>query len=65
MIGLAGPQGPDAFLSGADKRQGSWWLDWRDWLCDRSGDEIDAPRSLGGERHPVLMPSPGSYVFER
>jgi len=65
MIGLAGPQGPDAFLSGADKRQGSWWLDWRDWLCDRSGDEIDAPKTLGDAGHPVLMPSPGSYVFER
>ena len=24
--------GPDAFLSALEKRQGSWWLDWRDWL---------------------------------
>jgi polyhydroxyalkanoate synthase subunit PhaC len=65
MIGRAGPEGPDAFMSSAEKRQGSWWLDWRDWLGDRSGDEIDAPKTLGGERHPVLMPAPGSYVFER
>jgi len=65
MIGRAGPAGPDAFLSGAEKRQGSWWLDWREWLRQRSGDEVDAPKSLGDERHPALMPAPGSYVFER
>ena len=65
MIGRAGPAGPEAFLSSAEKRQGSWWLDWREWLRQRSGDEVDAPKSLGDERHPVLMPAPGSYVFER
>ena len=65
MIGRAGPAGPEAFLSSAEKRQGSWWLDWRDWLRQRSGAEVDAPKSLGDERHPVLMPAPGSYVFER
>ncbi|MBV8106161.1 MAG: alpha/beta fold hydrolase [Hyphomicrobiales bacterium] len=65
MIGRAGPTGPEAFLSSAEKRQGSWWLDWRDWLRQRSGEEVDAPKSLGDERHPILMPAPGSYVFER
>jgi polyhydroxyalkanoate synthase len=65
MIGRAGPAGPEAFLSSAEKRQGSWWLDWRDWLRQRSGEEVDAPKSLGDERHPILMPAPGSYVFER
>ncbi len=48
-----------------DERQGSWWLDWRDWLGQRSGAEVDAPRSLGDKRHPVLLPAPGSYVFDR
>ncbi len=65
MIGTAGPAGPEAFLAGAEKRQGSWWLDWREWLGQRSGEEVAAPASLGDERHPVLMPAPGSYVFER
>jgi polyhydroxyalkanoate synthase subunit PhaC len=65
MIGPASAAGHEAFLSTAEKRQGSWWLDWRDWLRQRSGAEVNATKSLGSERHPVIMPAPGSYVFER
>jgi polyhydroxyalkanoate synthase len=57
--------GPDAFLAGAEKRQGSWWLHWRDWLHQRSDREIAAPTSIGSERHPPIAQAPGSYVFER
>jgi polyhydroxyalkanoate synthase subunit PhaC len=63
-IGPINPAGPDAFASSAEKRQGSWWLDWRDWLHKRSGEEVDAPRSLGDNRHPIIAPAPGTYVFE-
>jgi len=65
MIGAATSAGHEAFLSSAEKRQGSWWLDWRDWLSQRSDAEVDAPASLGNARHPALVPAPGSYVFER
>ena len=65
MIGPASAADPEAFQSSAQKRQGSWWLDWRDWLRERSGEETDAPKSLGDARHPVLAPAPGSYVFDR
>ncbi|MGA2997525.1 alpha/beta fold hydrolase [Bradyrhizobium sp.] len=64
MIGTVNPSGPDAFVAAAEKRKGSWWLDWRDWLLPRSGDEVTAPTSLGSERHPVLAAAPGTYVFE-
>jgi polyhydroxyalkanoate synthase subunit PhaC len=63
-IGPVNPAGPDAFLGEAEKRKGSWWLDWRDWLHARSGEEIVAPTSLGSARHPVLAKAPGTYVFE-
>ena len=63
-IGPINPAGPDAFALSAEKRQGSWWLDWRDWLHKRSGEEVDAPRSLGDNRHPIIAPAPGTYVFE-
>src|SRR5260370_25050059 len=64
MIGSVNPAGPDAFLATAEKRKGSWWLDWRDWLQARSGEEIAAAASLGSERHPVLAAAPGTYVFD-
>jgi polyhydroxyalkanoate synthase len=64
MIGTVNPSGPDAFVAAAEKRKGSWWLDWRDWLQARSGDEVAAPVSLGSERHPVLAVAPGTYVFD-
>ena len=64
MIGTVNPSGPDAFVAAAEKRKGSWWLDWRDWLLARSGDEVTAPALLGSERHPVLAAAPGTYVFD-
>jgi polyhydroxyalkanoate synthase len=64
LIGPVNPAGPDAFQAAAEKRKGSWWLDWRDWLHPRSGEEVDAPTALGNERHPVLGAAPGTYVFD-
>ncbi|WFU45673.1 alpha/beta fold hydrolase (plasmid) [Bradyrhizobium sp. CB82] len=64
MIGSVNAGGPDAFLAASEKRKGSWWLDWRDWLHARSGEDVDARTSLGSTRHPVLAQAPGTYVFE-
>ncbi|TWB96262.1 polyhydroxyalkanoate synthase [Bradyrhizobium macuxiense] len=64
MIGPVSADKPDAFMASAEKRKGSWWLDWRDWLQPRSGDEISAPTSLGSARHPPLTKAPGTYVFD-
>jgi polyhydroxyalkanoate synthase len=57
--------GPDAFLAGAEKQEGSWWPHWRDWLHARSDDEVPAPRTLGSARHRAGEPAPGTYVFEQ
>lgn len=64
MIGPISKDKPDAFMASAEKRKGSWWLDWRDWLQARSGDEVAAPASLGSARYPSLGPAPGTYVFD-
>ena len=64
MIGPVGTGAPEAFQASAEKRKGSWWLDWRDWLHARSGEEVAAPASPGSARHPALGAAPGTYVFE-
>jgi polyhydroxyalkanoate synthase subunit PhaC len=64
VIGQVNPAGPDAFLGAAEKRKGSWWLDWRDWLHARSGEEVAAPTSPGSGHHPIIGQAPGTYVFD-
>ena len=53
---------PDAWLAGAEKRQGSWWEPWADWVTERAGNRRPAPADLGSGQHPVLDPAPGRYV---
>ncbi|MHC2255551.1 polyhydroxyalkanoate synthase [Bradyrhizobium embrapense] len=64
MIGPISKDKPDAFMASAEKRKGSWWLDWRDWLQARSGEEVTAPATLGSARHPSLGAAPGTYIFD-
>ncbi len=50
------PPDPDAWLAGAQTRQGSWWEHWVEWAESRSGERRKPPRLPLGE------PSPGEYV---
>jgi len=61
----APPPHPDAWLSQATEQEGSWWEHWLDWLNRRSSGPTAAPTQLGNDQHPVLEPSPGSYVRTR
>jgi polyhydroxyalkanoate synthase len=64
---FAGPEpggDPDEWLAQAERRQGTWWDHWVDWIKDqdRSGADRQAPTKLGSRRHPALEPAPGTYV---
>jgi polyhydroxyalkanoate synthase len=64
----AGPvdaEDPAHWPDSAQRFSGSWWPDYVSWLAERSGPEIDAPKTLGGEGFPPLGPAPGTYVMER
>ena len=52
----------DAFLAGAERQTGSWWVEWSDWLATRGGAEQAAPARLGTRGLPVLDSAPGPYV---
>jgi polyhydroxyalkanoate synthase len=56
---------PEAWLSAAQQRDGSWWIHWADWLQQQSGQLIPAPASSGSARHRPLEPAPGRYVQDR
>jgi polyhydroxyalkanoate synthase len=55
---------PEQWLAKAQKRAGSWWEDWREWLGRRSGEQKAAQGGLGNRQHQPGIAAPGSYVFE-
>ena len=59
----ANPDDPEQWLASASTKPGSWWEDWAEWLGERSGDEIDAPSTLGGNGLKPVAKAPGSYVL--
>lgn len=65
FIGGDPSHGPEHWRATAEKRQGTWWEAWADWLLERSGDERAAPATGGNPDHPPLEPAPGSYVLDR
>ncbi len=57
------PPRADRWLEGAESYGESWWLRWKDWLGERSGEMKAAPKSLGNKANPPISQSPGEYVF--
>ena len=53
---------PEQWLARAERRQGSWWEAWADWITAQAGDRRPRPETPGSERCPVLSPAPGLYV---
>ncbi|MGD2077474.1 MAG: alpha/beta fold hydrolase, partial [Chloroflexota bacterium] len=56
---------PEAWLAGATRHEGSWWLDWTPWLAERSGKQIAPPETAGNETFKPIMDAPGTYVLEK
>lgn len=46
----------------AENHKGSWWKDLNTWLSTRSGNLVNAPRSLGNTAHKPIADAPGEYV---
>ena len=56
--------GPDEWLAAAEKRDGSWWPAWAEWLCEKSSGRSPPP-AMGSRRYPALDAAPGRYVLEK
>ncbi|HET7775857.1 MAG TPA: alpha/beta fold hydrolase [Azospira sp.] len=46
----------------AEKRPGTWWEDWVQWLVPKSGPLVASPKVH--KDYPPLAPAPGVYVLE-
>ena len=60
----ATPPTADAWLSGAEAHDGSWWPDWLAWIAPTSGERVPARVPGDGELR-ALEDAPGSYVRVR
>lgn len=57
------PPRADRWLEGAKSSTESWWLPWKEWLAERSGELKAAPKVVGNKAHPASSKAPGEYVF--
>ncbi|NDY93395.1 PHA/PHB synthase family protein [Ideonella livida] len=51
---------PEAWGQQAERREGSWWQAWHDWLVTHSRGPVTARTPAAG-----LGPAPGHYVLQR
>jgi polyhydroxyalkanoate synthase len=50
----------------AERREGSWWPAWAEWLAAHSGEPVDPPGMGAPDAGlPPLCPAPGTYVTMR
>jgi poly[(R)-3-hydroxyalkanoate] polymerase subunit PhaC len=63
--GTAEADDPEAWQKQAERRSGSWWPHWLEWITARSGERKQAPASLGSADIPPLDAAPGRYVMEK
>ena len=58
---------PDEWAAAAVSKDGSWWVDWADWLAGHSAPERVSPPDMGaaGKGYKPIEDAPGSYVLQR
>jgi polyhydroxyalkanoate synthase len=57
---------PDAWLTRAARKEGSWWPEWTAWLKAGSGAPTQPPRPSTAEEagYPAIAEAPGTYVLQ-
>ena len=57
---------PEEWLERAERKSGSWWIEWGVWL-DRHSGAPEPPPSMGApdKRYAPVTDAPGTYVLEK
>lgn len=58
-------EGFDYWKQTAKEATGSWWPYLMNWIKQRSGNLIPAPKQLGSDKYKEIEKAPGSYVLEK
>ena len=58
-------EAPEQWLEDAEQHQHTWWEDWAQWIGERAGKKVDAPKQLGSEAYAPMEDAPGLYVKMR
>jgi polyhydroxyalkanoate synthase len=59
--------GADEWVVAAASKQGSWWVNWSEWLVSHSAPERVSPPAMGAvaKGYRPIEEAPGSYVLQR
>jgi len=61
----ASPEDADEWLGTAARHEGSWWMDWQNWMDRNNGGVKVAARVPGDGKLQVIEDAPGTYVSLR
>ena len=58
---------PDTWAAKHTPVEGSWWMEWANWLASKSTGKRVAPPAMGAPEKglPPLCSAPGTYVFQK
>jgi len=52
------------WLAKAKQHEGSWWVNWAEWVANTSGGKTPA-RKIGSGKLKAIEPAPGRYVRKK
>ncbi|MFC3680815.1 class I poly(R)-hydroxyalkanoic acid synthase [Bacterioplanoides pacificum] len=56
---------PEEWYQGSTNHEGSWWLDWQQWVLQQGDMEMVEVRQPGSGKLAVIEDAPGRYVKQR
>jgi polyhydroxyalkanoate synthase len=59
------PATPEEWYEGSTQHEGSWWLDWKEWIVKQNGEKMVPAREPGSGKLEIIEDAPGTYVCKR